>query len=268
MSAQKMPLEELDPDDFPSVAPLFEGLAHNVALVYGVIERYSEGRIFVDRQAAPRCALIMTDVGYFYVGGSPDQAAFNRALGPLFFETLLPLLDEPELIVFAFSDSWRARLDELLQPYGAIVIHRKVFRFVPSQFAAHAGWQTRIPAGCDLRLIDKTLADQHPALQRAVAPGAQRFGVCLMRGEELLSVCIAVSVGGGEAEIDIHTEAVHRGKGFGFLTACAFIETCLARGLTPSWTCWPHREASQALAKKLGFAPLPDAPAHLWAKDM
>jgi RimJ/RimL family protein N-acetyltransferase len=89
-----------------------------------------------------------------------------------------------------------------------------------------------------------------------------------MRGEEIVSACTAVSVGGGEAEIDIHTEAAYRRRGYGFLTACAFIEACLARDLTPSWACWPHRTASQALAQKLGFDPRPDVPAHYWDETL
>lgn len=259
---------ELASKSYVKVAPLFEGIDHNVPLVYSVIEGNSTGRIFVDCLDAPSAALVVTDVGYDYVGGRPDVEGFNVALGPLFFDSLLPERAEKELILFAFSEAWRDRLSALLALYGAIVIHRNVFRFDPARFAVHAGWRARIPEGLRIRAIDAALVEAYPEYQPIVLPGEKRFGVCLMRGDEILSRCMAVAVGGGEVEIDIETAEAHQGRGYGFLTACAFIDESLNRGLTPSWACWPYRTASRALAVKLGFEPLPDVPAHFWAETM
>ena len=116
--------------------------------------------------------------------------------------------------------------------------------------------------------IDAALAERYPAYKSLVESQSKRFGVCLLRGSEIVSACTTVSVGGGQAEVDIHTEEVCRGRGYGYLTACAFIEQCLVRGLMPSWACWPYREASQALAGKLGFEARPDVLAHYWAETM
>ncbi|MBN1873989.1 MAG: GNAT family N-acetyltransferase [Anaerolineae bacterium] len=259
---------ELTPNEFYTVAPLFAGIGHNVALVYAVIEGNSPGRIFIDRPGDPLSALVLTDAGYSYVGGHPDNDEFNRALAPLLFNEILPQMEEKELILFAFSEAWRDKLDILLRPHGAIVIQRKVFDFNPGRFAVHAGWRARVPAGFQMRRIDTSLAEKRPDFSPLVEAQSKRFGVCLMQDDAIVSACTAVGVGGGEAEVDIYTEEAYQGRGYGFLTACAFIEECLARGLTPSWACWPYRVASQALAHKLGFEARPDAPAHFWAENM
>jgi hypothetical protein len=68
--------------------------------------------------------------------------------------------------------------------------------------------------------------------------------------------------------VDIFTEEACRGRGLAAITACAFIEECLTRGLTPAWACWPYREGSYKLAKKLGFEERPDAPAFFWTEEM
>ena len=113
-----------------------------------------------------------------------------------------------------------------------------------------------------MRPVDEQLVESHPDYRPLIDARTKRFGVCLMVGDEVASICCAVAVGGGEAEVDIFTEEKYRRRGYAQWAACAFIEECLARNLTPSWSCWPEREASYALAKKLGFEDRPDVPAH------
>ena len=120
------------------------------------------------------------------------------------------------------------------------------------------------PEGFALRQIDAELASRHPAYLPLVDPVTGRFGTCLLDGEQVVSQCSAVFVGAGEAEIDIYTQEDYQGRGFARLTANAFIDECLRRGLRPNWACWPEREASIALARRLGFEERPDVPAHLW----
>jgi RimJ/RimL family protein N-acetyltransferase len=259
---------ELQTPEFYTVADLFNGIDHNAALVFSVIEGNSRGRIFVDRPVSPSSVFLLHEGAFSFVGGSPNHSEFIQALEPLIFDDLLPCAKEKELILFAFSEDWRGKLDAQLSRRGVIRIHRKVFTFNPLRFEAHEGWRARLPEGYSIRPIHERLAEAHPEFRPVVEPGAQRFGVCLERGDEIVSACYAVCVGRGEAEIDIFTVDAHQRKGFATLAACAFIEECLSRGLTPNWACWPYREASVALAIKLGFEPKPDVPAHYWAENM
>jgi len=258
---------ELDPYKFHTVSPLFDEIDHNVALVYSVIEGNSPGRIFVDHPHSPSSAFLFPEGTYYYVGGSENNEKFNRALVRLIFQDLLPHAIEKELILFAFSDAWREKLDSLLSDRGVTRIHRKIFTFNPTKFEIHAGWRERIPEGFCLRHIDEQFAEKHPVYKPIVDPGAKKFGVCLLKNDEIVSACTSVCVGRNKAEIDIHTAEKYRKQGFAILTACTFIETCLSKGLTPNWACWPERKASCALAKKLGFENKPDVPAHYWAES-
>jgi len=238
--------------------PLFAGIDHNVPIVFSVLEGTAAGRVFVDdvdcvdRADCPRSAFVTVADAFSYVVGDETDDAFGQALVSVIFDDLLPSQEKQELVVFAFTDAWRAKLDTLLAPKGAIRIHRKTFSFDAAHAPDLRSWQSRVPAGCRMEPVGLVVGDP-------------RFGVRLMKEGVVLSECTAVFVGRGGAEIDIHTDENHRNLGLGTLTASAFLEECLARGLRPSWTCWPEREASIALAKKLGFVEQDDVPAHLWA---
>ncbi len=261
-------MQELDSNQFHSVSSLFNEIDHNIAVVHSVIEGNSPGRIFVDRIPGATTAYLIFEGAFHYIGGNPANDAFNRAIISFLFEQFLPGAEEKELVLFAFSNAWREKLDTLLQQYGAITIQRKIFSFDPAKFQAHAGWRDRIPEGFTLKLIDAELAEKHADFKPIVDATTKRFGVCLMKDDELAAVCTAVCVGGNEAEIDIFTDEKYRQQGLATIAACAFIEETLSRKLTPNWACWPERKASVALAKKLGFVEQFEAPAYLWAEDL
>lgn len=259
---------ELPPDEFYKVIPLFTGLKHSTAIVYAVLEGNSTGRVWVDDHHHPRDVLLFAEGAFYYTAGDPDNQVFCQQLEKLIFDALLPQAAEPEVVIFSASETWHLRLAEQMRHKGVITIQRKVFEFNPEQFRGHANWHAEIPVGYTMRFIDHELAAKHPAYQPLLEPKTKRFGFCLMHGEDVVCECTAVFVGKDEAEIDIHTPEPYRGRGFARLTASAFIEECLRRGLTPNWACWPEREASWKLALRLGFEELPDVPAILWAEDL
>ena len=258
---------ELQPDQFKLTIPLFESIDHSAAVVFSVLEHHSPGRVFVDRLDAPATALLYVQDAFFYAAGK-IPADLKRDLLPVIFDEILPRLAEQEMVLFTFTDAWRDALDSALAEKGAIRITRKMFAFDEASFKAGQTGSGEVLAGAVLQTIDAELAKDFPQYQALVDPVTRRFGVCLQRGGEILSECTACFVGHGEAEIDIQTREDCRGQGLAFLTASAFIELCLQKGLTPNWACWPEREASWKLAVKLGFVELPDVPAHLWAPDL
>ena len=258
----------LKPSEFYKAAPLFAGIEHSRAIVFAVLEGHSPGRVFVDDPGLPTCAFLFATGAFYYATGDVNNESWVQSLPGLIFDVFLPQSPEPEVVLFSFSPAWHQRLAEVLEHKGVITIHRKMFRFNPVKFQAHQDWRAGLPPGFSMQLIDRQLAQRNPAYQPLLDPTSQRFGFCLMEGETVACECTAVFVGDNEAEIDVHTEEVYRGRGFARLTACAFIEECLRRGLTPNWACWPEREASWKLALKLGFDELPDVPAILWAEDL
>ncbi len=259
---------ELAPASIQVVTPLFQSIDHSRAVVFSVLEGNSPGRVFVDNVQSPTLALLYPVGAFLYIIGDENHPALPQELVPLIFEDILPAADEKEMVLFAFSDAWREKLDLLLQEKGAIRIARKVFRFNPEKYRNLPDWRTRLPSGSALVDINETMAKAFPAYQPLVDPATRRFGVCLLHNGEIASECTAVFVGSGEAEIDVLTQDRFQGRGLATLAASAFIEASLKRGLMPNWACWPERLASWALARKLGFEDLPDVPCHLWAPDI
>jgi RimJ/RimL family protein N-acetyltransferase len=250
--ARRSEVIELKRSEFALAAPLFAGIDHNVPIVFSVLEGTAAGRVFVDDAGRARSAFVAVGGAFSYVAGDETDDAFGRELVALIFDDLIPSQEEQELIIFAFTNAWRARLDQLLAPKGVIRIHRKAFSFDAAHAPDFRSWRSRVPAGYRIEWT-------------GVVAGDPRFGVRLLKEAEVVGECTSVFVGRGEAEIDIHVDENHRNLGLGTLTASAFLEECFSRGLRPSWTCWPEREASIALAKKLGFVEQDDVPAHLWA---
>ena len=246
---------ELGPSEFAAVAPLFATIDHNVAIVFSVLEGNAPGRVFVDDPGQPRSAFLSVENAFSYVAGDESDNAFGRELVRLVFDDLLPTQGEQELVLFSFTDAWRAQLDRLLIPKRAIRIHRKTFAFDADKAPDFRDWRNRVPTGCRVLPITGEANDS-------------RFGVELLKGDDAISQCRAVFVGHGEAEIAVRTAENHRHLGYGALAASSFLDACCARGLRPNWSCWPQREASIALAKKLGFKEAADVPVHLWTPDL
>lgn len=259
---------EICASEFGKVIPIFRNIDHSVAIVYAVLEGNSPGRVFVDDSATPSSAFLFPEGTFFYISGNENDAAFCQSVSTLLFNEILPNAVEKEMVLFTFSTVWRKRLDTLLSEKGAIRIYRKVFDFNLGKFSDYRRRQAGIPDGLTIQPIDHTLAENYPGYRSIIEPGSNRFGFCLMKGNEVVSECSSIYVGGGEAEIDIHTNEKYQGMGYAPLVASAFIEACQKKGLKPNWACWPERQASLALAKKLGFEEKPDIPAHLWAEEM
>ncbi|HSL43891.1 MAG TPA: GNAT family N-acetyltransferase [Anaerolineales bacterium] len=261
-------MKQMSAHEFGKVIPLFHHIDHSIAIVYSVLERNSPGRVFVDDLSHPCSVFLFPEGTYFYVAGNEKDESFCQSLSHLLFDEILPNASEKEMVLFAFSSAWRDRLDTLLMEKRVIRIHRKVFDFSAEKFAAYCKKRVDIPEGMYLRLIDAELAERNSQSWSMIDPASRRFGYCLMNGEDVVSECSSIYVGGGEAEIDIHTAEEYRGRGYAQVVASAFIQACQQKGLKPNWACWPERQASIALAKKLGFEEKADVPVHLWVEGM
>jgi RimJ/RimL family protein N-acetyltransferase len=258
---------ELRPQQYAQVASLFEQIEHNAALIFSVIDCKNPGRIFVDDADQPRVALVYPTDTFYFLGGDGISTETGGAVVQTLFNTLIPAATEKELVLFVFSENWRANLNVLLADRGVIQISRKILPFNQERFGIHTGWRERIPTGFTLSQVTESMAEKDPALLPLVMEETGRFGTCLLKDGEIASICSAVAVGRGEVEIDISTQEAYQGQGLATLTACAFIEESLARNLKPVWSCWPFRTASYALAKKLGFDDRPDVPAFYWSEN-
>ncbi len=246
---------ELPIKEYDKVRPVFADIGDNRAHVFAAIEGNSISRIFVDNDEQPTAALIA--LGWCFLGGSEKNAEFNRELKELFVNEIMPKLDDGHFMVYSFSDEWKQILDEMLKDYNVSRINRTVLDLDPELFRKrHGGWRERIPEGYHIQRIDGQLAEGLPGVDSSWGSIdnflTRGFSFCVMKGDEIISKCSTVHVGGGRTETAINTEKEYRRQGFGTLAACAYIEHCLENNLLPEWGCF-YNEASGLIAEKLGF---------------
>lgn len=257
---------KLKNEDYSKVIPLFKGIQHSIPLVFAIIEDNSKGKIFVDDINCPTSAFIYQEGGFMYV--MSDDHIFLGQVRDYIFSKLLLEMGEQEMVLFTFKDTTRDKLDELLKEKGVIRIERKVFYFNLERFREIAISAQPISSEYHIQPMKKEELEDYSKEKKLGDCVDKKLGYRVMKGNEVVSECVSIFVGGEEAEIDIYTHEDYRGKGLGKACALAFIKECLEENLTPSWSCWPFRKESIALAKKIGFDERPDVPAHFWAENM
>lgn len=265
---------ELMAGDVKRAAVLFETAPYGV-LAAGTLEGGHPGRVFVDSLTLPRVGLVCTRVGYYFLAGEPSLERADE-LARLFHGELIPtqmtVWQNPEFLLFYDPPGWAELLLKAFEGVKPLLIYKKRHTLPPGADAKLAGWREGLPEGLRVVPLSGELLAAHAELRETAelfygtgeAFLQRGLGVCVLDGEQVACVCRSVFSGGGEVEIDIHTEEDYRGRGLAFAAAVAFIKTCLARGLRPVWGCWPENTPSVNLARRLGFEAEPDQPVCLW----
>lgn len=263
---------QLDPSAFDLVRPLLRDAWFALSSVYAPLDGNNPGRVWVDDPAQPSSALITPGAatGDFFPVGRADNEAFNQEMVALLRDELLPALSPQHgavhVMFYSYTPEWHAALDRLLAPWGVQRIVRILFALDHDLFRAlHGDWRARVPEGLRVVPPEESLVAQDPGCEALWGSAAEfmRWGVAafVVDGDALVSRSQTVFVGGGHAEIGIHTAPEYRRRGLAILAAAACIEVCLERGLEPDWGCF-YNEASKAMAGRMGFKPLPDAIVH------
>jgi RimJ/RimL family protein N-acetyltransferase len=259
---------ELTGPDVALARPLFEAAPANAhGFLFSVLEGNHAGRIFVDNAGAPTAAMATLACEFNFLVGDARNTAFAAAVQQLLLTDLAP---PPApwgrmLFLMPLTQAWHTDVLQRYSGYRIDDISRRVFTFDPARFTAqHRDWQNRIPDTFTLRRYDRELVQSAEGLvefwsgiDNFLANG---FGFALMEGGEVASRCHTVLCGAGEAEISVETAEPYRRQGLATLTACAFIEHALQRGMRPAWSCWFNNHASITLAGRLGFLPAADMP--------
>ncbi|MCA1632226.1 MAG: GNAT family N-acetyltransferase [Acidobacteria bacterium] len=249
---------ELKPDDFPHVLPLYRASGARFPLISAVVQNRQRGQVFADQPERPRAAVIVNNFGFTCVVGAQHDEPFDAGLAELLNTT--GALRPTYLLWYAPPARWQQRLDALA-PESIRRRERARFEFRRGR-AAWLGETEQCPAGFELKKLDEELVTKTEkfgielgtrfwsSVEDFVEHG---LGVCLVKDGEVVSLCYAAAVADGFAEVDVLTDAEHRGRGLASLVARQFIRECLAKGITPTWDCFVANAGSMKLAQKLEF---------------
>lgn len=226
----------------------------------------SPGRVWADDADQPTTALVWDTTHSFYLGGAADQTAFNRALGELVTDRLLPGSEaERDKVFKVYTDSgaWDESVQDVFPPYPLMKVERVHFTLEPGRVANRP---PLLPDGYRLAQIDQALlADDRlkntddvineidlcwTIRERFFEYG---FGYALCSADDIVCWCTAEYVSGKVCGIGIETVESAQGRGFATLTASAFIEHCRANGITAHWDAWKKNTPSVRVAEKVGF---------------
>jgi hypothetical protein len=202
-----------------------------------------------------------------YLGTLNHNETFLIQAGTYIFDELIPGMSEKEMILFSFNDQTRSGLDRAFGERKVIRIQRNIFEFNESNYKKMRN-KVSLQEGYYIKRMDIGDCEAYIANKPLGMSPSKMIGCTVIRDGEIISECVSVFLGNGQAEIDINTRENYRGKGFATVCACEFIDMCLSLALLPVWTCWPFRVESIALAKKLGFDQKMSIDAHFWEEDM
>lgn len=239
------------------VLPLYRSAGMTFPLISAVIQNKQRGQVFADDRENPRAAIVVTNFGFMFLTGEESES-FDDELATLFATS--GKFKPSYLLWYSPPEGWQRRLDSI--PDLGSRRERVRLDFHPDQ----AGWlgePVDSPAGFELRslssgLIPKTEKFGVKLDSRFWASAADflknGFGICLMKGNEMVSLCYAAAVADGLAEVDVATDPEFRGRGLAGVVTRQFIKQCLDRGLAPTWDCFTYNTGSLKLARSLDFA--------------
>jgi len=247
-------LHELEKQDFHKVLDLVSIVDHNRAVIDAVVQGNNAGRVFVDNLFNPTAALVYPQEMVVYLISPQPTNAFLEDVQELLFgdwnvqgvELLTYPLVQPE------------QLDVLLGGRPHVKLVRRDYKLNMEKFAKMAG-NCELPPASELTLcgIDSAFFEAFPV---ELMPGWGKadflrhgFGYSLVKGEELISQCVVGFRSNDAVELSVKTNEDYRRQGLALPVCRAVLEHALAKGLTPTWSCWDFNEASWRLGEKLGF---------------
>lgn len=237
--------------------------------VYSVLDRNQPGRVYVNDRSRPTAGIIVHRGGCYYVFGTLSDADFNLAL--------IAFLRNPAhhasfYDLYMASGDWHALLASALE--GQVVpLTRTHYRLDDDRAAFEPA---DIPAPYRISRIDSQSYDAYRSSVDATydllwTSGEtylqHAFGINITDADGgFASVCNTFFVGGGLIAPDIITFDKHRRQGLAAAACAHFIRASRERGLTPYWDCDRGNEASNRLARRLGFEKVGDVPI-LWRHE-
>jgi RimJ/RimL family protein N-acetyltransferase len=226
----------------------------------------SAGEIYLDDREEPRTVFARTMRRYF-LAGSYENINFNQSLQHYLDQQVFPagLENSDDGFTFFFSPSgWESQIIEQLLPGRyPLVQQRAYFR---CRRLVH-DWREFLPDGyrlveVDQKLLENEHLDNYVGLVEEIHSECKsvlqflhdRFGFCLLKGDQIITWCLSEYNSGGRCEIGIATLPGYRRKGLAKAATLALVEKALRSGYHEvGWHCYASNVGSIATAQSAGF---------------
>ena len=255
----------LERDEYERVRPL-AGQPHLNLALDAMAEGNSPALVWVDDRAQPSAAYVWDKAHCHFLVGDAHRPAFARTVRELVRQEIAPQMvaqGKAFLKVHYSSADWEEQIGAMFET-AELVRRERVF-YALDHFAK-PDWRVSVPSGFSVRQIDAGLLATDrlrgiEILRNEIETGWHSvedflrtgFGFCLLRENEIVTWCTAEYVSDGKCGVGIETAVEHMRRGFATITASAFVEHAVAKGLTPHWDSWKMNLPSVAVAHKVGF---------------
>lgn len=263
-------IHELKRGGSQRVLPLFKE-PHLSLVISSIAECNSQGRIWVDDPMKPQTAFIWDKAHIFYLASTLDYEEYNSAVEVLVREQIMPEVRKHMLLRQESASSTFFKLCGSLEVWEDISkslfknFKRKVRRFYALERREMESRRGEIPDYFAMMRIDArfmrepSFKNSHAVMDEIYSSWdsiddylKKGFGFALVRGgEEIACWCTAEYV--SKCGIGIETLQKYQRRGFATLTALAFVDHCVANGITPHWDSWDDNIGSIRVAEKVGF---------------
>lgn len=256
---------ELPAGDYSAAADLFHTKRPHTSLP-AMLAGNVRGAIYVDDVIRPRSGF-MQAADMLYLAGSGRNPDFNLALAEAIPRRILQdlrAIDTHEFEVELLDPSWHNSLEDLFQGRSLEFGHGVLWAFEKSRLEAPSKLPDHLNlARIDSAFLERTDIDGVASIRALISHYwvsverffAQGLGVVLLdeASHRIITQCVAVFAAGEVCEPDIVTRPGDRLKGYGTIVARAFVERCLAEGITPGWECSSENIGSIRIATAVGF---------------
>lgn len=258
-------IQLLEAHQYQKVHALFQGPQLSL-VIDAATAGNSPNTIWVDNVAQPKTALLWDNAHCYYLVGAADNPELNQALASFVTESLVPEAATRDLGVFKVyysSEGWEDAIRLIFESPSLTKLERSFYTFDQVKLS---NWREWLPNGGYVRSIDQRLW-ANPRLKNLQAVTEEiesgwhslrsflekGFGFCLLLADEIVCWCTAEYVSEKKCGIGIETVEAYRQRGLATLTACAFVEYCVSKQITPHWDAWTANLPSIAVAEKVGF---------------
>ncbi len=261
-------MHKLAPSAYRQVAPLFADMGCHLA-VAAVLAGDAAGQVYADDPAHPRAALVRCGYRFYLAGQQRDGtlAALRRLFAEQFYPQGLAAGSWGFTLAYAPDDWQRALVEQVLAGKHPMFDHYQYYA-LRLQHDQRPQPPRPLPDGVTPRMVDRALlgethlrhldelreemCSERPSVEDFLA---HSFGVCLVRGDELVGWCLSEYNTGDRCEVGIATRESYRRQGLGTWMACALAEQARTRGIRRlGWHCYAANAPSVSTALKAGFA--------------